>query len=342
VPESADNQLKEAADTIKATVEAIQAIASILDDAARSVIIEVNNTTTRTLNLTKVQSLFGGFRAPLPPDSISPRTTALFAHASKGTPAVTGSDGAVGYSMNDDAGSSLVLKWDNPFIGSNDFSAPVEGPSARDFYFVRTFTGSGDKGAHMRAMLGERADFAERDRFWRTCGECKALFFEPDQARSVCPSNATGGSVVDPEGNVLMEFDTHKAAGFTFQLSHATFPGVNREVGWRRCMNCKSLFWDGFDQRKGICTARLIHAGFKGHVAEGPVLQLPFDMPLGPNQQNEWHWCEKCFGLFFLPHNEHAECAASPALVTSLLGPKEVVPHDMASEFNFDYVLDKL
>jgi hypothetical protein len=322
VPESQDNQLKQAADTIKATVEAIQAIGDLIEDAERSVIIEVNNTSSRTLDLTHSSSVSGGFSGGvLPPDSIGPLSTHLFAHTSSGF--LQGSAGRVIFRINDDAlgvggdgiavPNTLFMRWDNPFVGRNTFVASAQtGQDTLDWYVIRSFTGDGNEAAHMRAIFGERADFGISQSDWTTCGECKALFFALDESISKCPSNAINLGIEDQQGHALFRFGKHKVAGTPFRLTQS-IPGPNRSPLWRKCTNCKALFYNGF-AKKGVCVGQPFVGGVQnihnGHVAEGPDLQLVFDTPLRPGQQHQWRWCDKCFELFFLPHNADAECAA--------------------------------
>jgi hypothetical protein len=149
---------------------------------------------------------------------------------------------------------------------------------------------------------------------WTTCGECKTLCFFAPSGSSKCPGNSFDIGIQDPQGHDLFIVGNHKTAGPGFRLT--TISGPNREPGWRICINCKALFWNGFaDQRKGVCVGRPFVEGVQnvrdGHVDGGLVdLHLAFDVPVRPNQQPGWRWCDKCFELFFLPQNEYAECAA--------------------------------
>lgn len=95
-----------------------------------------------------------------------------------------------------------------------------------------------------------------------------------------------------------------------------------QQPGWRKCGHCKGLFYDGYEG-KGACPGNPrratgvgadgapIYSG-GGHGAEpgGPDFLLAFDMPPRPGQQNDWRFCDRCLGLFFLPHNADADCPA--------------------------------
>ena len=262
------------------------------------------------LALQEVNSEDGGFRTPLPPDSLNSLSTVLFAHASEGF--LIGTEGWVKFRI-DDEGTSFHLQWVNPFLGEAGCSCRVEGTHA-DWYVWHSFSGSGNTAAHQRFLLGEKAEFLPRESYWRTCGKCKALFFALDEG--MCAGAAFSPGVVDELGREVIFYGKHEAAGNTFQLPHNFVgqgdpgwfvnPGPNREVGWRKCGNCKALFYDEWDA-KGVCPGRS-----DGHYAQvpGPNYLLAYNMSPRPQQQHEWHFCEDCFGLFFLPHNADGDCPA--------------------------------
>lgn len=129
------------------------------------------------------------------------------------------------------------------------------------------------------------------------------LFFGLDEGK--CPGAAFHPGAVDKQGNEVVIYGKHEAAGLTFKLVHGV-PGPNRETPWCKCSHCKALFWNGWDE-KGVCPGRK-----NDHVAEpgNPDFQLAFDMPALNKQQNDWRFCDKCFGLFFLPHNADGKCPA--------------------------------
>jgi hypothetical protein len=309
------NGVKEAAETIKAVAEAIQIVGDLLNDAERSVVLELDNTSTRRLTLQEVNSEHGGFRTPIPPQSVNPVSSVLFAHASEGF--LTGTEGWVKFRI-DDEGTTFHLQWVNPFLGGNESSCRVEGTHT-DWYVTHTFSGGGNKAAHQRFLLGERAAFNPRQSDWRTCGKCKVLFSGFDQG--ICPANPIDTGAVDGSGNPVFLLGAHEAAGDTFQLSYG-IPGPSREAEWRKCGQCKVLFYNGNDT-KGVCPGRPLagppglppfhpQSSPIGHVVEAnsPEFLLVFDMPPRPEQQRDWRVCKKCLGLFFLPHNADGDCPA--------------------------------
>jgi hypothetical protein len=101
----------------------------------------------------------------------------------------------------------------------------------------------------------------------------------------------------------------HDPTGWVFKLYH-TRPGPGRVEGWRRCHRCAALFFDGYDDaKKGVCPRTA-----DGHEAAPDglpyILQWNVKKPR-PDQQPDWRFCERCYCLFFYPHNSDAECAAT-------------------------------
>ena len=340
------DEVKRWADAIKATAEAIDAAAGTIErNATRSVILEVNNTSSRRLSiLGGGDHDWGGFRK-LPPETIPPRSHAEF--TSQSNSPLTGTEGSVQYGV-DDEGTVFHLEWSNPFVGDNACLCRVEGAHA-DFYATNSITGGGNTAAHMRFILGENADASKRDPDWRTCLHCKTLFYAreegfcPARPRGVvsAPTDATrenaqvpgqplpGGLQSGPRGGPWIEqggteplpdpatagmemFFGHEAAGYTFQLPYG-IPGPNRMEGWRRCRHCVGLFYAG-GEGAGNCPGRR-----GGHEVLDEWLEyvLPFGVPPReaplsdlPAQQGDWRFCDRCFGLFYYPQNEDAVCAA--------------------------------
>jgi hypothetical protein len=334
-------ELKKWADAIKATAEAIDAVANTIEgNATRSVILEVNNTTGRVLALHgSGDHDWGGFRE-LPPDAIPPRTSRLFTSQSNGF--LTGTSGSVQYRL-DDEGTIFHLEWSNPFLGDNESHCRVEGPHA-DFYLTNSVTGGGNTRAHQRYMLGEKADAAPRHRDWMTCAACKGLVHS--LAGGHCPARPLGmrsapsaeqvermvtplpGGLrgapsaaelravqglpplpeeprepANPEAGSEL-FGKHETAGYIFQLPYGV-NGPNRQGGWRKCGRCQALFNDGGG--RGRCPGR--HGGHAAE-AEGIEYYLPYAMPLRPAEQDNWRYCDRCGGLFFFPQNGEGLCAA--------------------------------
>lgn len=334
-------ELKKWADAIIATAEAIDAVSSILD-APRSVVLEVNNTTSRPLILRDIGDHdWGAFRDPPDPSGIPPGTTGLF--TSQSDRPLTGTQGHVKYHV-DNEGTLFHLEWNVPYAGANESLCRVEG-GRENYYITKYSTGGGNTKVRMRFMIGERARLNPKSSpDWRTCGNCKTLFFALDEGHCAArplgiesaPSDffkhvihghteghpagdqehaAHGHPAghlpgVDPSGGSQL-FGKHEAVGYYFRLtfgdpSRPILRGPNRQEDWRTCVHCKVLFYNGW-HTKGVCPGRR-----DGHMAEaeGLEFQLVYALPPGPSQQDNWRFCDKCCGLFFLPHNADAVCPA--------------------------------
>jgi hypothetical protein len=100
-------------------------------------------------------------------------------------------------------------------------------------------------------------------------------------------------------------FGKHEAVGYYFRLPYG-IAGPRRMLDWRKCIHCKGLFYNG-EETKGVCPGRR-----GGHVAEAesPEYQLVYGRPVGPSQQDNRRFGDKCHGMFFLPHNAAAVCPA--------------------------------
>lgn len=327
-------ELKKWADTIKATTEAIDAVSSLLD-APRSVTLEVNNTTSQPLRIEgNGDHDWGAFRDD-PPFDIAPGATAVF--SSQSDRPLTGTQGNVRYHV-DAAGTIFHLEWNVPFLGGNESHCRVEGGNAA-WYIANSITGGGNTRAPMRYMIGEAARANKHSSpDWRFCGGCKSLFFELDEGRcrpvgiAMAPSAEQLGQMQAPQaplpgglqrrrlGGVVQGapppppppanagtelFSKHEAQGYRFRLPYGV-KGPNRESSWRKCVHCKRLFYDG-EESKGACPGRQ-----GGHVAEqgGLPFQIVLGVTPGPSQQDNWRFCDKCYGMFFLPSNADALCPA--------------------------------
>jgi len=93
---------------------------------------------------------------------------------------------------------------------------------------------------------------------WRSCGKCKAMFFDGYQTKGRCP--AGGGHRRE---------DRFRD---TFALPHSV-PGTPRaQTEWRFCGKCQVMFYNGYPA-KGRCTAG------GEHNAQGYEFVLPHQRP---------------------------------------------------------------
>jgi hypothetical protein len=99
--------------------------------AARSVQINFNNQTAEALILPpNGASLSGGewSAGQAPPSSISPNSQVVWQSESDGF--MTGTEGSAVYVFQANAANSVTVAWDNPYAGSNTYSAVVNPQNA--------------------------------------------------------------------------------------------------------------------------------------------------------------------------------------------------------------------
>jgi len=126
-----------------AFVEVVQAL-----NGARSVVLEVDNNTSRTLTRISDSHEHGGF-AVTPVSQIPTKKADVFGSQNSGGSIATGTEGNVTYRGDD--GLEFRISWVNPFIGGNGCDASVSMPK----YRVKTTCGAGNANAHMRYELFE-------------------------------------------------------------------------------------------------------------------------------------------------------------------------------------------
>jgi len=151
MPDIGDNSLLVAANTIKATAEAIKLVVDLLS-SDRTVVLEVNNVSNATLHLGPTTHKHGGFSPP-PDITIPPKTTKVFGSQSSGI--AVGTEGSVTYNI--DGVNRFTISWNNPFFnpfGSNSCDDIVEG-ATRNRYVSFSISGNGNH-AQMRFMIGNR------------------------------------------------------------------------------------------------------------------------------------------------------------------------------------------
>lgn len=128
---------------------------------------------------------------------------------------------------------------------------------------------------------------AARQRDWRYCHKCHAMFFNGFPTKGAC--KAGGG---------------HEPAGYNFSLPHDVPETPTAQGNWRYCGKCQAMFFDGFPA-KGICAA---DGG--PHVAAGYKFTLPHSAPETPVRQANWRFCRKCMLLFFDGFPDKGVCNA--------------------------------
>ncbi|QBE61728.1 hypothetical protein [Pseudoduganella lutea] len=126
-----------------------------------------------------------------------------------------------------------------------------------------------------------------KQRDWRYCHKCHAMFFNGYPAKGVCKA---GGA--------------HEAAGFNFVLPHGVPETATAQSNWRYCGKCQALFFNGFPG-KGVCAA---DGG--PHVAAGYTFTLPHSAAETPVAQASWRFCHKCMLMFYDGFPDKGKCNA--------------------------------
>ncbi|MFB6514147.1 hypothetical protein ACFCW4_06785 [Streptomyces virginiae] len=307
-----DVNLEEMAKQVQAARDIIDDVSALLEDAARSVVIEVVNATTCKLLYVGRNVSHGTFEV-LPGTVIEPFSPNVFGARSSSGAVGTGTEGIVRYAM-DDVGTEFRVRWDNPFSGGNEAQAFIEGPN-KDLYSYSHMITGGNKKVPARFVVGEKALLRDPESAWITCDRCKALFYAPGGSQGACPPtkhtdtisvSSDDGTYIFVTGDV---WDPHQPKGWILGVPYGQY-ALHRSEGWRRCQNCKMLYWDGeLNNGRGVCPSGFLNSNH-AHAAEGQAYLLPYDVKTAPGLQNDWRFCEKCFVLFFEPHDVDNSCAA--------------------------------
>lgn len=96
------------------------------------------------------------------------------------------------------------------------------------------------------------------------------------------------------------------------------------QAAWRFCAKCRTLFFDGYADRKGTCPA---DGG--GHAAAGWIFFLPHEHPGEFGGQPDWRFCVQCHAMFWTGEPANlGRCPAGGAHVAA--GYVFFLPHDHA------------
>jgi hypothetical protein len=126
---------------------------------------------------------------------------------------------------------------------------------------------------------------------WRWCSKCAAIWFSLNPSASVCPAGGSHGQ---------------EGSGHYF-IPHNVSPRIDRvSRSWRHCPKCQGLWGTDWPGRSG-CPAGGEHAT----TGSGYYALLSMTPPLGSannSLQDNWHFCQKCHGLWFAVNN-NGRCA---------------------------------
>jgi hypothetical protein len=121
-----------------------------------------------------------------------------------------------------------------------------------------------------------------RQRGWRWCSKCQALFYGEHAGRGNCASK--------PHGSMVTAVTPHDPSGSS-EYALATAHGAPGQANWRWCRKCAGLFFAG--GAGGRCASGHAHDGSQS----GSYTVLHNDA--NARGQESWRWCRKCEGLFF-------------------------------------------
>jgi len=140
----------------------------------------------------------------------------------------------------------------------------------------------------------------------RYCGKCRALFFDGDANKGLCPADGKG----------------HSAIGYMFVLSYSVPETPNAQANWQQCGKCHVIFFDGYPD-KGRCDAGGAHHGNRPH-----SFVIPHDVDGSQHAQKAWEYCTKCKAIFYDGDADKGHCAAGAGHERSPDAYRFVLTHD--------------
>ncbi len=264
--------LKALGDTVEAADDLLKKISDFLPNETRSIIVEVDNLTNRTL--TKGSDSFdsGGFGPTLPDPIVPPFRTSVFSVESSGAEGVIGN-----MQYNVEGAADFNIHYSNPLFGGNTQSVQSNVDN------VLSILGDISNGNHTHArfaVLDRSGPFPDVQAGWRSCRKCQGMHFAgfPD-FKGVCPA---GGQ---HDGTDSFAYN---------QLFHSG-NSSHVQAGWRSCPKCQGMHFAGFEF-KGVCPA-----GGQHDQDKSIEYVQTFGVPEGPRVQAGFRACKKCLCFFFGP-----------------------------------------
>jgi hypothetical protein len=133
------DSLEDLAKQVQASRDIIDDVSAVLEDAARSVVIEVINATSCRLRYQSEKHEHGAMEV-LPATVMEPFSANVFGSRSSSGAIGTGTQGYVSYLVEGvDAGTEYHVYWENPFAGSNEASVATFGPNQHIFHTLGKF-----------------------------------------------------------------------------------------------------------------------------------------------------------------------------------------------------------
>jgi hypothetical protein len=140
---------------------------------------------------------------------------------------------------------------------------------------------SDDPGTHHEHPVEDE----HHQRLWHCCGKCGVMFWAGAQATSRCP--ADGGQHIP---------STDPQSAQEFFLAHDLPADATHQDRWQVCTQCAGMFFNGFDDFKGVCP----HGGV--HTAAGFNFVLPHNPGADAFTEDGWRFCGRCFAMVDTKH----------------------------------------
>jgi hypothetical protein len=159
-------------EAVTATSDLIKSVSDLLPNETRSIVVEMDNLTSRTL--TKIADNFadGGFGQSLPKLEIAPFTSDVFSVESNGF--ATGVSGSCTYRA--EGVGDFLVGFDNPFLGSNAVNASASPEVNAQIGPL----GEKTDGNHNHARFGvveKTAPIPGGQNGWSACSKCSGMHF---------------------------------------------------------------------------------------------------------------------------------------------------------------------
>jgi hypothetical protein len=261
---------------VTATSELIKSVSDLLPNETRSIVVEMDNLTSRTL--TKIGDNFahGGFGQSLPKLAIAPFTNDVFTVESDGI--ATGVSGSCTYRA--EGVGDFLVGFDNPFIGSNAVNANAS-PEVNAQIGALGEKSDGNHNHARFAVVEKTAPIPGGQTGWSACSKCSGMYFSGFPQKGVCPKD---------------KLQHDQTNSFQYVMVFNSRPSGHVQTGWSACSKCLGMHFSGFLQ-KGVCPKdQQQHEQTNSF----EYVQL-FNVDPVDHLQLEWRSCRKCQGLFFGP-----------------------------------------
>jgi hypothetical protein len=260
---------------VEASKELISAAADIAEDAKKSIVLEVVNSTSRTLRKIGNDFEHGGFGKVHPRPSIGPFQADVFVVQTSAF--LQGVEGSVSYAA--EGVGNFLVGFSNPVSGTNTVNVDADPAVVAGMWVIGTIGSGGHVNA--RFVVLDKGVDPDVQADWRSCPKCQGLHFAGFPGfKGVCPA---GGA-------------HEQTRSFDYTVIHHAQPSRHVQVGWRSCPKCQGMHFAGLPDFKGVCPAGGAHeqTGSFEYV-------FTFDTGEADHLQLDWRACHKCQGIFYGP-----------------------------------------